>query len=155
MGIDDITLTPELRASLYENVIVHTEISPVHIPYEGQNLKKILVAFDKNGKLTKEDRALLEKLLTACQLTFDDIALVNIHSTEFTIAKIVDHLHIKKAVMFGVPMLSFALPLEDSEEKVITSDHCAFLRTAPLGVLDKNVEKKKALWMALKVMFQL
>lgn len=155
MGIDDIILNEELCNRLYEKVLVNTAISPVHISFEGKNQKKILVAYDQSGKLKKEDREMLEKLLAACQFSVDDIALINISTTELTIAKIIEHLHTTKAILFGIPSLSIGWPIEDVEEKITVYNNCTFLRTAPLGVLNKNIEKKKALWTALKGIFQL
>ncbi len=161
MGIDDITLSPELCERLYENVIVNTAQKPAQKPekpvslsFEGKNQKKILVAYDV-AKLKKEERDMLVKLLAACQLSTDDIALVNIHITELSIAKIVEELKIANAILFGIPSLSIDLPLDDKENIVIDYNRCAFIRTGPISVLNNSVEKKKALWMALKTMFRI
>lgn len=155
MGIDDIILNREMCDRLYENVLVNTRVSPVHIPFEGKNQQKILVAFDTNGKLKKDDKDLLHNLMKACHLTMDDIALVNISEQEESVSDIIQRLHIRKAIFFGLPALSINLPLGNEEEIVIVHENCSFISTAPLGTLQNNVEKKKALWTALKLMFRL
>ncbi len=153
MGIDDIILNREQCDRLYENVLINTEISPVQIPFEGKNQKKILVAFDTNGKLKKEDKDLLHNLMKACHLAMDDIALVNMREQEVPVSDIMQRLHSRNAILFGIPALGTNLPLGNEEEKVISHETFSFISTAPLSTLQNNVIRKKALWEALKLMF--
>lgn len=156
-GIDGITLTSELCRRLYPGGIINLDFSlpkaTPNVVYQGKNNRNILIATDVSPALKKEDRAFLEKLLKACELTADDIALVNIGEQEVPVSGIINQLNIKKAVFFGIPSLSIDLPVGDKEDTAVIYDDKYFIRTAPLSSLQYDVAKKKALWHALKNMF--
>lgn len=156
-GLDQVVLSSELCERLYKTGIVNLE-PPVKkadpsIPMEGGNHKHVLFVYD--ARLKREDEELLNNLLKACRLELNDVALINFREQEISIEEILNRLEIEKAVLFGIPALSIKLPLEDAEEKLLKLDDRLFLKTAPLGALHRNVEKKKALWVALKKMFDL
>lgn len=156
MSIDGIILSPELRSRLYQNNITNlknpVEKRKINIPFTGENKRKILIVYD--ATLNSEDRGLLDNLIKACLLSKEDIALVDFKDQEATIPEIVAELKIQKAIFFGLPALSVGVALKDeAEDKVIEVENVSYLKTAPLGSLNKNIPRKKALWMALKSMF--
>lgn len=158
-GLDDITLTPALAHNLYPNGITNPDatgrkqVPPV--TFKGENKQHVLVAVDVTGDLKTQDQVLLDNLLKACHLAMDDIALVNIRDQEATVPDIITQLKPVKCIFFGVPSLSINLPLGEAEESVIIYDDKLFIKTSPLSALQNQVSKKKALWSALKNMFDL
>lgn len=157
LGLDHVVLSAGLCRELYTNGIINLETpastKETSVLFEGGNARRVLIVYD--ARLKREDEELLENLMKACQLTKDDVALVNFREQEDSISKIMEELEIEKAIFFGIPSLSIGLPLEVAEEKVLELNGSLFLKTSPLGALHKNVEKKKALWGALKKMFGL
>lgn len=155
--LDNITLSQDLCSHLYENGVTNLDFSTIKkkqpLPFEGKNLQRILIAIDVPKQLKNEDRILLENLMKACQITMDDIALINMAEQECAISEIISHLEIQKAIFFGIPSLNIDLPIGNSEDSVIIYDNKTFIKTSPLSSLQNNVGKKKALWSALKNMF--
>ncbi len=157
-GIDSISLTSELCRRLYPNGVTNLDFSAPKtkpdIIYRGKNNQNVLVAIDVYPALKKDEQEFLEKLLMACELTMDDIALVNIRDWEMPMSGIINQLTIKKCIFFGILSLSIDFPIGDKAETVIIYDDKYFIRTSPLSVLQKDPAKKKTLWHALKNMFK-
>ena len=157
MGLDDIQLTSQLCANIYSNGLVidnmKTSVPENKIAFKGKNLKSVLVLTDVPGQLKTEDVHLLENLLKACQLTEEDIALINLPDQPITVSEIFNQLKIKKALLFGIPTLSVDLDIPDMEDMVLNSGNCKVLKTLPLYALQKNTQRKKTLWLALKSLF--
>lgn len=156
-GIDSIELTSELCRRLYSNGIINLDFSArktkPELIYKGKNNQHILVAIDVSTGLKKDDQSFLEKLLKACELTMDDVALVNMKDLEVQLSEVIRQLQIKKCILFGIPLLSIDLPIGSAEETAIIFDDKYFIRTASLPSLQHDAAKKKALWHALKNMF--
>lgn len=156
MSIDDITLTPALRRRLYKNNITNltTPVAKKHtqIPFKGLNKRHVLIAVE--GKLKKEASELVQNLMKACQLSMDDVAFIDAREQEASLAEIIERLRIEKAILFGIPTSDSGLPF-DEEEKIVHHHGCSFLRTAPPETLKSNEPKKRALWNALKMLFEL
>ncbi len=156
-GLDHVVLSSKLCKELYKSGVVNLEPPAIEenktVPFEGANRRHVLIVYD--ARLKREDEELLQNLMKACGLNMDDVALVNFREQEISIADILNELETEKALFFGIPSLSINLPLDDVEEKVLELEDRLFLKTAPLGALHKNVEKKKALWLALRKMFDL
>lgn len=158
IGIDNITLTPALCSQLYKRGLVnpdHKTAPKKDISFTGGNQKHILIGIDVPKELSKSDRELLNNLMLACNITMEDIALVNIKDQEDPLSAILTRLKTQKAIFFGVPALAMDISLGDKEETVLFCMNCTMVKTAPLSALHNNVQKKKALWGALKNMFEL
>lgn len=157
--LDNITLSAAFCNRLYKNGIVNLNtkerktVSP--IPFKGNNAKNVLILIDIGGELKKEDQTLLENLLTACNLSMDDVALVNMSEQEATLSDIIKRLSVRQGVLFGVPALSMDISFTGSEETLLYYENKTFIKTLPLTALQNHVPKKKALWAALQKMFDL
>lgn len=158
-GIDNIQLTTDICLKLYPEGITNLKIkiaeSAESFAYKGKNKKNVLIAIDTDGDLRKEDQQLLDNLLNACLLTPEDVALINMREQEISLSFMLKRLNIKKSIFFGIPSRIVDLPLPDSEESVIVYDNMFFVKTSPLSSLYDNVKKKRALWKALKDMFNI
>lgn len=158
-GIDHIQLTPSLCSLLYAEGIVNPDLKPTekksHMAFLGANQKNILIGIDVPKELKSTDEELLNNLMQACNITMDDVALVNMKDQEMPLSAIFSQLKIKKAIFFGVPALAMDISLGEKEETILYCMDCTIVKTAPLAALHNNVNKKKALWGALKNMFDL
>lgn len=156
-GIDGIVLTSQLCRGLYPDGIINLDYNmPVTRPavvYKGKNNENVLVVTDTSLRRGTEDQAFLEKLMAACGLTIDDIALVNIREQEVPLSEVTDQLKIRKCIFFGVPSRSIDFPIGEKEDTVMIYDDKYFIRTSPLSSLQYDIAKKKKLWHALKNMF--
>lgn len=159
MGLDDIQLDVQICSKLFPGGLVYDTIPKApeskKISFDGKNLNSVLVLIDENHKLKTEDADLLNNLLKACQLTQDDIALVNLGDQEAVISEILNFLKSEKAIFFGIPFSTIDLNISDEEDKILEAGNCKLIRTLPLGSLQKNTDRKKALWKALKELFEL
>lgn len=158
-GLDNIVLDGALCSQLYKTGLTNLDFTAketvAEVHFSGQNKQQVLVAVDVHGALKAEDESLLKNLLKACQLTMDDIALVNVQEQETSVEDILRQLSIKKALFFGIPAGTANLPIGNTEDKVIIYDQKYFVKTLPLSALQHNESRKRALWGALKQMFDL
>lgn len=158
-GLDDIVLDSQLCDRLYKTGIINLEFKESErlpeIPFTGKNGKQVLVALDTRHPLSGVEEDQLQRLLGACHLTSDDIARINVQEQEAAMEQILRQLKIKKALFFGVPAGSIGLPIGNTEDKVIIYDNKYFIRTAPVKALMHDEKRKRALWSALKDMFDL
>lgn len=125
------------------------------LPYEGKNLKKVLLLFQnkKEEKLPKQEELFLGKILHAVNLNFDDVALLNIESVEEEAYPHLNHFDAPVWISFGVthPNLIVAPTFPKYEIKKIANGKC--LLADPLEEIEKEKEKKVKLWNSLKLMF--
>ncbi|MCW5915377.1 MAG: hypothetical protein KIT66_12320 [Chitinophagaceae bacterium] len=158
MGLDNIILPIQTLQKLYPSGIVNAEkkITPiVNISFKGDNRKHVLVLTDTQGDLKQSEKELLKKLIESCKLTPEDIALVNLADQPVAVSDIIAQLKIKKAIFFGVPFAAIKLPIEDSDDKLLTANNCTIVKTVPLSTLQYDVNRKRSLWHALKILFEL
>lgn len=158
MGIDDILLPGSVIEKLYHNEVVNLNFVPPSekkIPYMGKNLRNILIMYDAPKGLNKEESEFLDKLLAACKIKSEDIALVNLNEQEDEISDILSRLKIRHAVFFGIAQRAIGLDTEDIDETVITNGQLQFIKTLPLNRLNTDIQKKKALWTSLQLLFNI
>jgi hypothetical protein len=118
----------------------------------GENLKHCIVLFSSSTKISPESKDLLFKILGAINRTPKDALMANVHgcSSEQLQALLAEHNH-RHLISFGItniPQLSEAQPYQPITEKgkyYILSDH--------LEAVAVDLDKKKALWKALKNIF--
>lgn len=126
----------------------------------GQNKKGIAVLVnDTQHRFTdNESLQLLTNMLSALQMTMDDVALINIDKTKMTYKEMQATLQMRICLLFDVPTQSIGLPFQMPDYKVQTFDNCKFLCSASLQKMKGNgkeakLEKTK-LWMCLKSLFE-
>ena len=125
MSIDDISLPAFLYRDIFgknlvdvkENVEDNILKKKVEIDFLGGNEKKIIFLFkDGQNKFLADGQVkFVFDLLTACQLTMGDIALVNLfHHHSITYRELMIRFQPKKILIFGIPAndldLPFAIP---------------------------------------------
>jgi hypothetical protein len=127
------------------------------IHFYGQNRKKILFLVDDNSAefLNDKDKVLLTKILEAINLSYADIALLNVAKyPEIRFKVISEKTDFKKAFLFGVPASQmFDREVKMQEYKFTEIDDIEVLSSVAFSVLQDDVPRKKLLWAELKQVF--
>ncbi len=124
----------------------------------GNNRCSILVLVNYAGKayLPDEELEFLTKMLLACKLSLDDVAIVNTNHYRDMISS--DYLRYFKPLtvfLFGIEPSGFGLPVSFPMYQVQSVAGVTFLYTPPLEDRLKDELFKSRLWISLKRIFNL
>lgn len=176
MSLNDIDLPASLVADLYKNSLVQLDgnmasveqpavsktapgpAQPSSEPWKslGNNRRHILIAVDYKDVLHLPDETLgfLTSMLTACKLSFDDVALINMQHYEGISAKeILAHFKTKQALLFGIEPVEFGLAVGFPEFQVQSVANSVFLYSPALETIQPDKLLKSKLWVCLQRMF--
>ena len=136
-----------------------TASPPIKKLFFGDNKKNIAILIKDSDAVHINDEWLttLSKLLSACQLTLEDVAIINFAHQNEIFSSLKETLQPKVVLMFDVTMQDIQLPFTIPYYQVQRYADCTFM-TAPIVTLTTDtkeptrVEKKK-LWEKLKVIF--
>ncbi|MET0637816.1 MAG: hypothetical protein ABWZ25_17430 [Chitinophagaceae bacterium] len=130
------------------------------IPWKflGNNKKQVLIVVSYEGAayLPDEELSFLTKMLGACKLSLDDVAIVN--SAFYPAARSSDYLRFfrsKVLFLFGPDPASFGLPLSFPHYQVQSFAGTTFLYTPALEERLRDELFKSKLWVCLKRIFNL
>lgn len=142
--------------SLYSNEDIYFIPSAQDYKPLGKNIKKcvILVNDSSNTFIDQTSLTFLENILKAIQYCLDDITLINFHHHKTSFQKIIEQYAPKQIVLFDVN--SFQIGIENEHilhYESIEINNTQLLSAESLSIIQKNVDKKKALWMALQRIF--
>ncbi len=182
MGLDNIKLSAFLMKELYENDLVENDaakkpilaskkakdseidtettlaknVSAGTIKYLGKNEKNILLLIYRETHAFLDDDALsfLMSILNACNLSMQDVALVNVHNdADAVYEKLNAQFEPSKIIFFDTAPHLLNFPVKIPTYKLQNYNNQQYLCAASLSTLMQNKEEKKQLWMLLKVMF--
>jgi hypothetical protein len=165
-----IQLPDFVLVDLYKNSLViadeitkpkpSSEAESASALFLGNNNKyiAILIKDSQNRYIGDDSLQLLVNMLSALQLSLQDVAVINISVTPFTYKEIGEQFGARVCLMFGVSTQSIELPFQMPDYKVQAFSDCKFLCSASLDKMKGNskeakVEKTK-LWMCLKSIFE-
>ena len=146
-----------------EKLITPTEkITPAEtaIRFLGENKKRIAVLVNTNNYpyLADNSLELLTKMLGACGLNMEDIALVNECNTKQDWNFIQAQLKPEVAIFFGSKVWQLQLPFAMPDYQVQPHGATVYLTAPHLDSLDGNTEhiksEKQKLWLALQKIFK-
>lgn len=161
MSLNNLHLHPQLLAGLYSDVLMETDagaVAPLTIKALGGNKKNILiVVFNENhSALPDETLQFLITVLKACQLTLADVAIIATdQKTELDYKTYTSYFESRQVLLFNLAPVDFGLPIHFPEFQIQPFDNRTYLWAPPLTLIEKDVETKKRLWMALKKLFSL
>lgn len=164
MSLDNIQLPPFVLQDLFKDSLVElvptgqTTNSPVlsSISFLGNNQKNITILVNVPATIYLPDDELnfLMGILTACQLSMADIALVNLSSNNaIDYNTINDQLTPEKILLFGIDPLSLLLPLQFPYYQVQPFNNQVYLSSPALNLLQTDKAEKTKLWNCLKKIF--
>ena len=162
MSLNDIKLTNQQVAELYQNVLIEPFAKDVPgqqpLNFLGGNLQRILIVVNKEATafLTDTEFDFLTNILSACKLSIADVAIINWSNNSFdSYTNILEELKSKKVILFDLDPLEFGLPLFFPHYQTQPFNNCTFLSAPPLLILASSVTEKKNFWNALKNFFGL
>ena len=166
MSLDNIQLPAFLYRSLFGNNIVDLKADIANnilkeepeINFLGGNEKNIIFLFNDNQNkfLSDIQMKFLYDLLTACQLTMGDIALINIfHNASITYRELMVQLHAKNILIFGVSANVLDLPFTIPFFQIQNFQDQVYMISPSIEELQMKTELKKQLWACLQKIFNI
>lgn len=174
MSLNQINLTPQLLTDLYANALIETHaiampsstppaesVTPTassSLNYLGKNRKKIsvIVNDDRVTYLTEQELTFFTKILSACELGLEDVAIVNwSHLSQKDYQPLLDELQSKTVLLFNLTPIEFGLPLHFPPFQTQVFDQRTYLQAPSLASIEQDVTAKKQLWTALKKLFSI
>lgn len=172
MNLNQIQLPASVIANLYKNALIEadelspfktdplvlkkTEDSPNKWKYLGDNKKNILIVvnYKEAFYLPDEEITFLTSLLTACQLSLADVAIVNRNNYEdIDYKELIAQFSSKIIFLFGVDPAGFGLPVSFPHFQVQSFAKTTFLFTPPLEEIKNDSLYKSKLWVSLRRIF--
>src|SRR5690606_28382328 len=162
MSLNNIQFSSYLCNNLYaKSLIITKEISntstgKIEISSLGGNQKKVL--FLVNNAETKfldnDEMTLLTNLITACQLSMEDIALVNYFTYDkLNYKTLVDYFQSEKILLFGISATEMDLPFIIPNFQIQSYDKKLFMSAPALSEFIDNKDLKKNLWVCHQKIF--
>jgi len=166
MGLDDIKLPPIVLQELYKHSLI--ELKSEQKPEEkasskqfytlGNNSRRILVLVENNETLYLPDDQLnfLMGILAACNLSMEDVAIMNIIKNKpVTYKAFTNELKSEKIFLFGVNPGQIELPLDFPNYQIQQFNNQTYLTALPLSQFHDNKAEKTKLWICLKQIFEI
>ena len=181
MSLDDIKLSPFLVKKLYEKTLVVSSFAKEEneknqkeeadnaiittvstkeelIKYLGKNNKHILIVVnEKDHKFLGDDElSFLMNILSACNITMADAALVNAYADENVMYEnLIKNFEPSTILFIGTEPQALGFPVQIPMYQVQAYNKQQYLCTPSLQKLSADKEEKKQLWVALKKIFSI
>lgn len=164
MSLDNIQLPAFLIQELYKNSLVEFESpKPVQkievkssINILGNNRSKVIIVVENNEAAFLPDNQLnfLLGILSACKLTMEDVAIINIYINKaITYKAILLELKAEKIILFGVTPAQLNLPVEFPSYQIQQYNNQTYVTAAMLADIESDKTEKTKLWNCLKQIF--
>jgi len=177
MGINNLQLSTELIAALYPDSLVRIEDSDppkkkvgtkkpdlpdnLDYPFLGKNLRSIcfLVFYPDEEFIPGRQLVFLQKILSACKCSMDDIALINASRTPVKMDALRRQFNPRIIFLWGAGSVPAGI-LEKFPDMVISTwENILILPVQQANQmssdLPENQELKRNLWVSLKKLFSL
>jgi hypothetical protein len=158
MGIDNIQLSPALIAALYPETLVDTTEVTVY-PFLGGNLRSIsfLVGYPDYDFIPDEQLHFLRRMLGACKLSLEDVAIVNTGRTPVRLEVLKKQLQPLTIFLWGVPPSSVGVKTDLPEFAISDVDGISLIPVHSPDLMSGDsaggIELKKRLWSCLQKLF--
>lgn len=164
MSFDTIQLPPFIIQELFKNSLIElnnnqtTTQSSTEQQFAtlGNNKKEILIIIsnDEALYLPEDQYNFLTGILSACKLTMDDIALLNIQKNKnCTYKSLTKALKPSIFILFGVKADEIELPLSVPDYQIQRYNDQTYIFSPALPVLSNDRNEKLQLWESLKKLF--
>jgi hypothetical protein len=168
MSLDNIQLPASVIQDLYKNSLVLSDVIKARKPeilsasasfnILGNNQQKILILVSDSETLYLPDEQLnfLMGILTACKLTMQDVAILNIEKNkDVSYTNLAGTLKAEKVILFGVETSTISLPLQFPFYQIQAYNNQVYLCAPSLTVLQNDKAEKTKLWLCLKQLFSI
>ena len=166
MGLDNIQLPPIVLQELYKHSLIDlkSDAGPIEKAGDkqfytlGNNRRNILVLVESKVTLYLPDDELnfLMGILAACNLSMEDVAILNILKNNSATYKNITHeLKSEKIFLFGVNPSQIELPLDFPNYQIQQYNNQVYLTAPALSQFQDNKVEKMKLWNCLKQIFSI
>lgn len=130
------------------------------IKFVGSNLKKITLIINSQRPFFLQDQYLvfITKMLDACKLGINDVAIINHNINPVTIGTLNQELNPKVVLLFGLEPTAIKLPFNSPPFKIQEYNNCSYLYVPGLDELSQDTEEgkllKSKLWVCLRKLFE-
>lgn len=174
MSLNEMNLPPYLVTQLYASSLVgegqrNIPAAPAPSTPEmqeqitewkslGSNQKGILVAVNYENITNLPDSQLefLMQLLKACQLSLNDVALINMNNYPGVAhTSVLNHFNTKVVLLFGITVQDWGFPFQTPPYQVQSFSGYTITHAPALHDLQNDKPAKGLLWVALKNIFGL
>ena len=171
MDLNHIELPPTVIAELYQKSLIDTSevhAKPQPISQEqvvAQNIEKweclgnnrknilLLVNYPSVVHIPEKELDFLTAMLSACQLSLNDVAIVNKKNYSSGYKELLDHFKSKTVFLFGIEPMDFGLPVNFPHFQVQNFSKCTFLFAPAIHEMEQDKLLKSRLWLCLKRIF--
>ncbi len=164
MSLDNIQLSPIVLQQLFKNSLTDlknnqhsNETEPAKtLAVLGNNKKHILIIISNDDTLYLPDDQLnfLLGILSACKLSMEDVAILNINKNKAVTYKLLTaELKAEKIFLFGVSTAQLGLPLDFPNYQIQSFNSQVYLTAPLLSLLQNDKAEKTLLWNCLKQIF--
>lgn len=166
MSLDNIQLPPIVLQELFKHSLIDyktekkSEEKPVLKGFStlGNNRSHILIIVESDKTLYLPDEQLnfLLGILAACNLTMEDVAILNINQNKtVTYKSLTNELKSEKVFLFGVNPVQIELPLDFPNYQIQQYNNQTYLTAPTLSQFQDNKAEKTKLWNCLKQIFNI
>jgi hypothetical protein len=175
MDLNHIELPASVVADLYRSVLLETAGPAEKISLQvevqtdvgkekpglgslGNNRKNILILLNEAGAVHLPDRELnfLTGILTACKLSLDDVAIINLDKhKDVNYKDLVREFKSRVVLLFNIAPAELGLPVNFPHYQVQPLAQQTFLAAPSLGDLENDRLEKSKLWVSLKRLFNI
>lgn len=165
MSLDNIHLPDFIIQDLFQKTLVDLTENQRDITgkskaitFFGGNRQQIVLLVNNADAtfVTDEQLTFLSGILTACRLTLEDVALVNISKlSSLSYKTLTATLTPKVILMFGIGPETIELPLVMPQFQRQPYNNQVYLSAPTLNELENNKDLKRKLWSALQQIFSL
>ena len=168
MSINHVNLTGEHLAQLYHSVLVEMQGNSSQESHDaeqpssgkikslGGHKKKIcIVVAEREAVFLKDEQlAYLTRILIACKLTLEDVALVNIQDVVLP-----NYQHLQQqypsstCIVFGPTPQDLQLPVDFPFFQLQKIEGCTYLFAPALDLLEPQKTDREKLWQSLRKLF--
>lgn len=131
--------------------------APKSANFLGRNEKGILILVAKDDAVYLPDGELnfLTTILSACQLSLADVAIVNWKTAHPDLEPLQQQLGSRFVLLFEVSPLEAGLPINFPHFQIQQFNGRTYLSSPALSEVEKDVPTKRQLWPSLKKMFSI
>ena len=172
MNFDKLILPPVSIAALYPRSLIEdsndkqfsantTEKGKVAgYAFLGKNESRVCLLVNIGGEeiIPKIHLQFITRMLEACKMSMDDVAVLNHSHEKIEIKKLKQQLNPVRIILFGIPPAEIGLPINFPFFKPQAYDAVSYLYTPPLIQVNQENEEgkllKSKLWVCLRQLFQ-
>jgi hypothetical protein len=166
MSLDHIQLPPLVLQQLFTHSLIDPKKEPS--PEDkllskgfltlGNNRKHVLILVQSEDTLYLPDDQLnfLLGILSACSLTMEDVAILNIKkNSSVTYKSVTDELQSEKLLLFGIQPNQIELPVNFPPYQIQQFNNQVYLTAPQLSDFHDNKAEKTKLWNCLQQIFNI